>query len=207
MFELFRSGGPFAWILILLSVAALALIIERGWALRRDSILPRALLDAMADGDEGRLRMACTVNPSPLARLVVSVLDHLPWSKSENIAALEVKARQEIAVMEKNLVFLEIIVGIAPLLGLVGTIYGIIPLFGDFGKAIAGDNTLIAKGIGAALNKTVLGLVVAIPSLVAWSLYVRRVEALALEMESLCDAVLRRHYLTRGTAGKGGQAP
>jgi biopolymer transport protein ExbB len=160
------------------------------------------LLDSMADGDQERLRNACAANVSPLARLIVSVLDHLPWSKAENMSALEVRARQEIAEMERNLVFLEIIVGIAPLLGLVGTIYGIIPLFGDFGKALSGDNALIAKGIGAALNKTVLGLVVAIPALVAWSLFTRRVEGLALEMESLCDAVLRRHYLNRKTAGK-----
>jgi biopolymer transport protein ExbB len=202
MLELFTSGGPFAIVLVILSVAALALIIERAWALRRSRILPRMLLDSMADGDQERLRNACAANVSPLARLIVSVLDHLPWSKAENMSALEVRARQEIAEMERNLVFLEIIVGIAPLLGLVGTIYGIIPLFGDFGKALSGDNALIAKGIGAALNKTVLGLVVAIPALVAWSLFTRRVEGLALEMESLCDAVLRRHYLNRKTAGK-----
>ena len=89
---------------------------------------------------------------------------------------------------------LEIIVGIAPLLGLVGTVYGIIPLFGDFGKAVSGDNTLIAKGIGVALNKTLLGLMVAIPSLVAWSYFNKKVEVLAVELEVLCDAVLRRHY-------------
>ena len=202
MFDLFRSGGPFAIVLIFLSIAAVALILERCWALRRSRILPRMLLDAMADGDQDRLRTACAAHASPLARLIVSVLDHLPWSKAENMAALEVRARQEVAEMERNLVFLEIIVGIAPLLGLVGTIYGIIPLFGDFGKALSGDNALIAKGIGAALNKTVLGLVVAIPSLVAWSLFNRHVEGLTLEMESLCDAILRRHYLSRKPAGK-----
>ncbi|HTI72064.1 MAG TPA: MotA/TolQ/ExbB proton channel family protein [Candidatus Limnocylindria bacterium] len=202
MLELFKNGGPFFYVLLLLSVAAVALIGERAWALRRSIILPRNLLDSLADGDSDRLRAACAVNPSPLGRLIVSVLDHLPWSKSENISALEVKARLEMAEMERNLVFLEIIVGIAPLLGLVGTIYGIIPLFGDFGQALSGDNALIAKGIGAALNKTVMGLVVAIPSLVAWSLFTRRVEGLALEMESLCDAVLRRHYLSRKPGGR-----
>ena len=102
--------------------------------------------------------------------------------------------------MERGLVVLEVIVGIAPLLGLVGTIYGIIPLFGDFGKAVAGDNTLLAKGIGSALNKTLLGLMVAIPSLAAWSMLNKRVEALALELESYCDDLLRHHYLIRPTA-------
>jgi biopolymer transport protein ExbB len=184
---------------MLLSICAVTLIIERIWSLRRSRIMPRALLDSLADGNTDRLRGACMANPSSLSRLVVSVLDHLPWTKGENIAALEVRARQEVAEMERGLVFLEIIVGIAPLLGLVGTIYGIIPLFGDFGKAMAGDNALLAKGIGAALNKTVLGLVVAIPSLVAWSLFSRRVESLALDLESICDAVLRRHYLVTKT--------
>ena len=97
--------------------------------------------------------------------------------------------------MERGLVILEIIVGIAPLLGLVGTIYAIIPIFADFGRAVTGDNALLAQGIAAALNKTLAGLMVAIPALVAWSYYNKRVELLAVELEGLCDGLLRRLYL------------
>lgn len=203
------DGGPFVWLLLGLSVTALTVVLERVWSLRRDRILPRTLIDVMADGDVARLRGACQAQPSPLSRLIVSILDHLPWSKAENVAALEVRARQEIAGLERGLVILEIIVGIAPLLGLVGTIYGIIPLLGDFGSNLQADNAFIAKGMSVALYKTVLGLLVAMPTLAAWSFFNKRVELLGLELEGVCDALLRRHYLRQrgsgvGSAGGGG---
>lgn len=198
------DGGPFVWLLLGLSVTALTVVLERVWSMRRDRILPRPLMEALADGDLARVRGACQARPSPMARLVLSVLDHLPWPKSENVAALEVRARQEIAGLERGLVVLEIIVGVAPLLGLVGTIHGIIPLLGDFGSNLQADNAFIAKGMSVALYKTVLGLMVAMPTLAAWSLFNKRVETLALELEGVCDALMRRHYLREG--GVGGNA-
>ena len=113
------------------------------------------------------------------------------------MSALEVKARREIAHLERGLVILEIIVGIAPLLGLVGTIQGIIPLLGDFGKNIQADNAVIARGMSIDLYKTVLGLLVAMPTLAAWSFFNKQVELLGLDLENACDALLRRHYLKR----------
>ncbi len=182
-------------------MTALTVVLERAWSLRRDRVLPRPLMDALADGDVSRLRGACQARPSPMARLILSVLDHLPWPKSENVAALEVRARQEIAGLERGLVILEIIVGIAPLLGLVGTIYGIIPLLGDFGSNLQADNAFIAKGMSVALYKTVLGLLVAMPTLAAWSMFNKRVELLGLELEGVCDALMRRHYLRERASG------
>ena len=187
----FLDGGPFVWLLLGLSVTALTVVLERLWSLRRDRILPRPLMDALADGDVARLRGACQAQPSPMARLILSILDHLPWPKAENVAALEVRARQEIANLERGLVILEIIVGIAPLLGLVGTIYG----------------AFIAKGMSIALYKTVLGLLVAMPTLAAWSLFNKRVELLGLELESVCDALMRRHYLRERGVGAEGVRP
>ncbi len=195
------DGGPFVWLLLGLSVTALTVVLERAWSLRRDRVLPRPLMDALADGDVSRLRGACQARPSPMARLILSVLDHLPWPKSDNVAALEVRARQEIAGLERGLVILEIIVGIAPLLGLVGTIYGIIPLLGDFGSNLQADNAFIAKGMSVALYKTVLGLLVAMPTLAAWSMFNKRVELLGLELEGVCDALMRRHYLRERASG------
>lgn len=195
MADWIKDGGTFTWVLLAMSVLALGFILERAWSLRRARVMPPGLADLLGTADPATLRGACQAQPSPLARLVLSVLDHLPWSKSENLAALLVQARREVIRLERGLVVLEIIVGIAPLLGLVGTIYGIIPLFGEFGKAVAGDNSLIAKGIGSALNKTLLGLLVAMPSLVAWSYFNKKVEALAVELEALCDVLLRRQYL------------
>lgn len=188
------DAGFFGWTLLVLSVVALALVLERFWSLRRSAIIPLTLVQQL-EADDAVLRGAATASPTPLGRLVRIVLDHLPYGREDNASAVAVSARREVLAMERGLVVLEVIVGVAPLLGLVGTIYGIIPLFGDFGKAVAGDNTLLAKGIGAALNKTLLGLMVAIPALACWSILNKRVEALALELESCCDELLRRHYL------------
>ena len=204
MFESIRDAGPFMWLLLFLSVISLTFILDRSWALRRSRVLPGVLLDAIQERNAAELRMVCHATPSPLARLTLAVVDHLGWPKVENAGALEVRARQEVTRMERGLVILEIIVGIAPLLGLVGTLYGIIPLFGDFGRAVSGDNTLLAKGIAAALNKTLAGLMVAIPSLVAWSYFNKKVESLAVELEGVCDGVLRRLYLgTPSNPGSG----
>ena len=191
------DGGPFIWLLTGLSLTSLTFILERAWSLQRRRVLPRPLQTVLAEGDPARIRTACLAHPSPLAQLVTSVIDHLPWSKEDNVSALEVKARREIAHLERGLVILEIIVGIAPLLGLVGTIQGIIPLLGDFGKNIQADNAFIARGMSIALYKTVLGLLVAMPTLAAWSFFNKQVELLGLDLENACDALLRRHYLKR----------
>ena len=100
-------------------------------------------------------------------------------------------------IIERGLVILEIVVGIAPLLGLVGTIYGLIMLFGKLGQAGLTDNTALSAGIALALRATLLGLLTAIPSLIAWSYYNKKVETLSVEMETICDEFLRRQY--RGT--------
>lgn len=194
MADWIKDGGVFAWVLAGMSVVSVAFILERAWALRRARVMPPSLASMLGTADASTLRGACQAQPSPLARLVAAILDHVGEPKEDNVASLQVQARREVLGLERGLVVLEIIVGIAPLLGLVGTVYGIIPLFGDFGKAVSGDNTLIAKGIGVALNKTLLGLMVAIPSLVAWSYFNKKVEVLAVELEVLCDALLRRHY-------------
>lgn len=198
MFDVFKAGGVFTAILLTCSVISLAFILERTWALRRSRILPRALLNALYRSaepvEDAWLRSTCEASPSPLGRLILTMLDYGAWPRTENASAVEVHARQEVVGMERGLVVLEVITGIAPLLGLVGTIYGIIPLFGDFGNAIGGDQVLIAKGIGLALNKTLLGLMVAIPSLVAWSLLNKRVEELSVDLSAHCDAFLRRNY-------------
>jgi biopolymer transport protein ExbB len=198
MFESIRDAGPFMWLLAVLSVVSLTFVLERAWVLRRSRVMPPVLADALQTRGPEELRMVCHATPSPLARLTLSVIDNLGWPKAENTGAVEVKARREVTVLERGLVVIEIIVGIAPLLGLVGTIWAIIPLFGDFGKAVSGDNTLLAKGIAAALNKTLAGLMVAIPSLVAWSYFNKKVEVLAVELEGHCDGLIRRYYLGEG---------
>jgi biopolymer transport protein ExbB len=188
----------FIVILILVSIIGLTFIIERGLALRWKRVIPPSVETAVegchSANDLPMLVQTCRDNPSPISRLLLVARDHLHWSKQSNANALEVRARHEVTRLERGLVVLEIIVGVAPLLGLVGTVYGLIILFGEMGTVGMADNTMVAKGIALALNATFLGLIGAIPSLIAWSIYSKRVETMAVEMETLCDEFLRRQY-------------
>ncbi|MBN2506992.1 MAG: MotA/TolQ/ExbB proton channel family protein [Verrucomicrobia bacterium] len=184
--------------LLFTSVIALTFIVERGFALRWQKVVPSAVESAVghyhSDRDLGRLRHICQHHPSAFSRLLLMAADHVDWPKAENINLLEKRARHEVVKLERGLVVLEIIVGISPLLGLVGTIYGLIILFGSMDQGNASDTTRFAQGISLALNATLMGLLIAIPTLVAWSYYSKKVENLTIEMETLCDEFLRRHY-------------
>lgn len=192
-------------VLMLTSVVSLTFIIERALALRMARVIPPVLEEAVencqAASDLPMLRRLCDQHPSPLGRLLLVAANHLDCPKGENIDALQTKARHEVAQLERGLVVLEIITGIAPLLGLVGTVYGLIMLFTGLGQqSLAGDNTLFAAGIALALRATLMGLIVAIPSLIAWSYFSKRVESLAVELETLCDEFLQRQYRAAGRA-------
>jgi biopolymer transport protein ExbB len=190
---------PIVYVLLFLtSVVGLTFIVERGIALRWRRVVPwqiEAAVDScQAPGDVPMLRSICEQHKAPISRLLLLAIEHLDWPKAEAVDALQSRARQEIARLERGLVVLEIIVGIAPLLGLVGTILGMMTAFGNVGKAGQIDPAELAKGISLILRATLLGLLIAIPSLIFWSYYTKKVESVAVEMESLCDEFLRRQY-------------
>jgi biopolymer transport protein ExbB len=184
------------------SVVGLMFIIERGLALRWSKVVPADIVTAAdacrSSADRPTLHRICEKNPSSLARLLISAESHLDLPKEENENALQTRARHEILRLERGLVVLEIVVGIAPLMGLVGTIYGMMMLFGGLGQAGMGDNAVLARGISYILRFTMMGLLIAIPSLIAWSYYSKKVEMLAVEMETVCSEFLRRQYHDSG---------
>src|SRR5437016_491245 len=192
MWQFLKDGGPVMFLLVPTSIVGLAFIIERGLALRWRKIIPPELEKALeicrTKEDLAMLHGICRQQPSALGRLLMVAMEHLNWPKGENADAIQTRARHEIAQMERGLVVLEIIVGIAPLLGLVG-------LFSGLSRTGLSDNTVVAHGISIALNTTLSGLLIAIPALIAWSYYSKKVETLAIEMETLCDGFLRRFYL------------
>lgn len=185
-------------VLLLASVVGLTFIIERGLALRAAKVIPPAVEGALenfrAAEDLPMLRRICQQNPSALSRLLLMADKHRNWSKAENSNGLETSAREEISKLERGLVILEIIVGVSPLLGLVGTIYGLIALFGTLGASGLNDTNAFSNGVAVALYATFLGLITAIPSLVAWNLYNKKVESHAVKMASLCDSFMRQLY-------------
>ncbi len=182
----------------LTSVVGLAFIVERALVLRWARVVPPKITGALAAcksrDDVKNLRRACEQKPSPLGRLLLLAVDHLDWPKDDNVDALQTAARHEIVRLERGLVVLEVIVGIAPLLGLVGTIVGMITVFSNLGQTGLNDATKLAQGIALILWATLIGLLIAIPSLIAWSYFNKKVEVLAVEMEALCDDFLRRQY-------------
>jgi biopolymer transport protein ExbB len=190
---------PVVYVLLFVtSVVGLAFIVERGLALRWRRVVPSeveaAVESCQGSVDVPMLRRVCEQHKSPISRLLLLAAEHLDWPKAEALDAIQTRARQEIARLERGLVVLEIIVGIAPLLGLVGTILGMMTAFGNVGKAGQIDPAELAKGISLILRATLFGLLIAIPSLIFWSYYSKKVESIAVEMESLCDEFLRRQY-------------
>jgi biopolymer transport protein ExbB len=187
--------------LILTSIVGLTFIVERGLALRWSKVIPPGVESALQNcrtvEDVATLKQVCLGQPSPLGRLLVVAIEHLDWTRDETVDALQTRARHEVVKLERGLVILEIIVGIGPLMGLTGTIFGMIKLFGGLSESGLGDNSAFAAGIAIALNATLLGLIVAIPSLIAWSYYNRKVERMAVEMATFCDDFLRRQYRLR----------
>ncbi len=185
-------------LLALTSIVGLAFIVERGLALRWGKVVPPAIVSALTvcrtRADVEKLRLACAQKPSALGRLLTLGADHLDWPKVDNVDALQTAARHEIVRLERGIVVLEIIVGIAPLLGLVGTIAGMMSVFGDLGQTGLNDAAKLAEGIALILRATLIGLLIAIPSLIAWSYFSKKVEVLAVEMEALCDDFIRRQY-------------
>src|ERR1043165_4511568 len=160
-------------LLVLTSIVGVTFIIERGIALRWSKVLPRKVEQAVEEcwkpEDLPKLRHACQQVSSPLSRLLRVAADHLHWPKAEAEDAVQTRARHEIVRLERGLVVLEIIIGIAPLLGLVGTIAGMMTLFGGIGKSGLPEAQVLASGIALILNATLAGLLIAIPSLIFWS--------------------------------------
>src|SRR5687768_1020271 len=152
----------FIVLLVLASVVALTFIVERALALRWSRVIPPAIQNAVSfyksSDDLTRLRGVCDENPSTCGRLLLFVTEHLDWSRSETVELLETRARHEVTHLERGLIVLEILIGIAPLLGLVGTIYGLITLFGSMNSPSGVDSVKFAQGISTALYATLLGL-------------------------------------------------
>lgn len=199
-------GGFFMYLLLACSIASLAAMFLRGWALRREKVIPSWLwnrIEALQPGETGldNLRKTVAADASPLARIAEVALRHLEWPRVENMEAVQTRARHEVIRMETGLTVLEVIVGIAPLLGLLGAVSGLVTVFSSMGASESiTDPRGIAKGIAEALNTTIAGLSIAIPSLVAYSYFSKKVETLSVEMESIVGELLTKCYSRKSRA-------
>ena len=186
--------------LLLCSIASLAVILERIISLRSDSVIkPSLARDIHELGYGGKttlIEQESSDEETALSRLVRACLMYTSWPKDENAEAVQAYARREIVRLERGLVFLEVATGLGPLLGLMGTILGLIRIFSSAGHAdeLTTQSTQIAAGIAEAMYCTVAGLIVAIPALIAHSLLSRHIEALTIDLETLCSELLGKLY-------------
>lgn len=200
----FKTGGFFMYPLGICSILTLTFILERGFALRRSKIIPSDLYNTLVYlpvGDpSASLTQMASAGRSALARLVRVALEHLPWTREENLQAVQSKSRGELVQLERGLVVLEIMTGIAPLIGLLGAISGLIAIFSNVNASeLNTQGAVIAQGIAEALHTTVAGLVIAIPALIAHSIYSKKVENLMIEMEGLIMDLTAKLYLEPDT--------
>ena len=195
-------GGLFMWPLLICSVVALTVIILRTIALRRRNVLPLVLESEIErltpGGNPERLSRIVLEDDSSLARIARVALQHLRAPRSENVEAVETRARHEMVILERGLIVLEIITGIAPLLGLIGAVSGLVHVFSHLGlTAGTADTKVIARGIAEALNATVFGLSIAVPTLIAFSYFSKKVEVMSVEMETLVVELISKCYYGR----------
>ncbi len=206
--KFFTSGGFFMWPLLACSIVAVTTIILRGMALRRRNVLPLVIESEIErlipGGSAERLARIVQQDESALARIVRSALQNLRAPRSETVDVIETKARHELIVLERGLIVLEIITGIAPLLGLIGAVSGLVHVFSALGLSSGASNTQqIARGIAEALNATVFGLSIAVPTLIAFSYFSKKVEVFSVEMETLVVELIGKCYFGRVTREDG----
>ena len=204
VFEFFEKGGSFMYLLLVCSVVSVAVIVLRALALRRALVVPPAIereIESIEPGDAAsaavRLSRVVENDRSALGRIIQVGLRHLSWPKSENIEAVQTRAQHEIVRLESGLFVLEVIVGIAPLLGLLGAVSGLVTVFASFGADASSQDP---RGISEALSTTIAGLAIAIPSLIAYSYFTRKIEIMAAEMESLTADLLAKCYYHKSRA-------
>jgi biopolymer transport protein ExbB len=186
VFSIIEAAGWPIWPLILCSVIALAIIGERMWSLRQNVVMPRHLMaQTLQDYRQNGVTpdmLARLQDHSPLGQIFAAGLRHAQSAPSIMKEAIEESGRAVAIELERFLTTLGTLAAIGPLLGLFGTVIGMIEIFGS--QAPSGSNPIVlAHGISIALYNTAFGLVVAVPSMVFYRYYRAKVDALLVDME------------------------
>jgi len=200
LIEIFRAGGPVMWPLAICSLVSLAIIIERLINLRVSRILNPAIVERVTGLAEGgridRAIGACREHPGIYTNIVMAGLEVATRGEGEQLSkeAVEDAGRHETARINRYLGTLGTIVGISPLLGLFGTVTGMIDVFQTIAEAGAGQAAQLSGGISQALITTATGLLIAIPSLVAHNFFHEKAQVIVTDLERASLRVLRGLY-------------
>ena len=203
MIDILISGGPVMIPLGLASVVAMAIIIERLWVLRRKNYLRDETITTLQHYLVSRQYTAatdyCRMNPGPFTHLVAALVTnrHAPYDELKEI--LEDTGRRELMGLQRGLGALATIVAGAPLLGLLGTVLGMIQIFSVVATAGSGLAEGLAAGIAQALITTAAGLIIAIPALFTHSYLEARAVGILSEVEARIVEFL--HLVRQPSAG------
>jgi biopolymer transport protein ExbB len=184
--EIIKAAGWPIYPLILASIVALAIIVERLWVLRSNVVAPPELLPEvqkwLGQGGVNKETLDKLSQHSLLGEIFASALNNVSSSREVVKEAIEESGRAVAHKLEKNLTTLGTIATVSPLLGLLGTVIGMVELFGAF-TTTGHDVAQFARGISVALYNTAGGIVVAVPAMIFYRFFRGRVDGLIVEME------------------------
>jgi biopolymer transport protein ExbB len=203
MWTYFDKGGPVMWPLLALSILGLTVMFWRWWALRQAtagvSAFIRDLRGSLVKADVNGAIAACERHKGPVASIVKAGLLRFGRSHAEVERALQDASAHELAMLERGLPVLATVAMIAPLLGFLGTVTGMINSFEALASVGLNNPAAVAQGISQALITTAAGLMIAIPVQMAYNYFVTNVNGLVRNMESAANIVLE----ALGEAGGG----
>lgn len=187
MLEIIKAGGWVMWPILAGSVIALGIIIERFWTLRVPRIAPPGLAgrvwQQIRDGKFGREQLKALREDSPLGYILAAGIANARNGREAMKESIEDAGRHVVHEMERFLSTLGTVAALSPLLGLLGTVLGMIEVFNVIALRGSGEPAALAHGISMALITTATGLVVAIPALFFHRWFTRRIDELTVTME------------------------
>jgi biopolymer transport protein ExbB len=184
LLKFFKDGGLFIYPLLVCSISGIAAIVFKFLSLSRARIVP-VPLETILDNATALKQVSEEIEkyPSALSRLAAVALKNKDKDVTKFNQAVEARAREEVVKMNSGIGVLDVVITVAPLLGLLGTASGLVTIFQGLGETT--DYLAIARGIAEALSTTIFGLAIAVPCVVAHSYFMRRIEQLTARMESI----------------------
>jgi len=190
------KGGIIMIPLLLCSIIGLMIVIEKIFSLRRDKILIPEIISVVESINSNQdIKLATTIcqkNKGPLANIILTGLQNQSLSMNEIKEIINDEGRQQVRILERGLSILETVAGVAPLLGLLGTVLGMIKVFNVISTQGTGQASLLAGGISEALITTATGLFIGIPMLVAYNYFTSRAENFIMDIEKYSTRLLQK---------------
>lgn len=187
MYEFISQGGIVMYILIATSLLSLTIVFERLWSLRASVVIPvkkiKLVEDAVREGNAEQALELCKNNNTAMSRILWVALKNRGVKRSIMKEILEEVGRQEVAHLERFVGVLALVAAIAPLLGLLGTVIGMIEVFQVISVEGVGKADVLAAGISKALNTTAAGMSIAIPTLVAYRFFEAKINRFVVDIE------------------------